>query len=263
MSNEVYHASPGLNKSKLDMVLDDPASLKWVQDCPVDDEKLKTLDFGSAFHTAVLEPELFDDLYAVEPDVNKRTNAGKQEIKDFIEVNGYKTILTAPEYKKLKLMAGSAMAHPTVQTLIENKTGTEVSIFADDPETGLLLKSRNDLESEISDMKFISDLKTIDRLDSIPKSIHEYHYHIQEHHYKTVYRLHHGKEPDGFLFIFVAKTIELGRYPVKVVELDQPTREVGEILWEDAINKYMECEKTNNWPGITKMSLPHWVFNSH
>ena len=260
MTNEAYHKAPGLNKSKLDMVMKDPASIQWAKDCPVDHEKLKTLDFGSAFHTAILEPDLFDDQYAVEPLVNKRTNAGKEETAEFHKLNGHKTIITAPEYKKLKLMAGSAMAHPSVRALVENKTGTEVSIFAEDPETGLLMKSRNDLESEINGKNFIVDLKTTDKLDSIPKSIHEYHYHIQEAHYKAVYRMHHGVYPDTFLFIFVAKTIELGRYPVKVVELDEPTKEIGKIMWENAVREYEECELNNNWPGVSEIGLPRWAY---
>lgn len=260
MSNEAYHKAPGLNKSKLDMVMDDPASIQWAKDCPMDHEKLKTLDFGSAFHTAVLEPELFDDQYAVEPEVNKRTNAGKAETAEFHKANGHKTIITAAEYKKLKLMAGSAMAHPTVRALVENQTGAEVSIFAEDPATGILMKSRNDLESEINGSKFIADLKTTDKLESIPKSIHEYRYHVQDCHYTEVYNLHHGFYPDAFLFIFVAKTIELGRYPVKVVELNEPTKEVGRVLWEEAVRKYGECEVNDNWPGVSEVGLPQWAY---
>lgn len=262
MANEEYHAAPGISRSVLEMVLDDPASIEWMYNCPVDTEKLKTLDFGSACHTAILEPELFDSLYAVEPSVNKRTNAGKQEIEDFHAVNGHKTIITHDERKKINFMVGSALAHPLVKSLLNNKTGTEVSTFAINPETGLLLKSRNDLESDINGMKIIADIKTIDDLKNIPKAIHEYRYHFQEHHYKMVYQLHHGVLPDAFLFIFISKTIELGRYPVQVVELDLEAKQFGEVLWQEAISKYLKCKTQNNWPGIRRVFLPAWAFKN-
>tara|TARA_B100000614_G_scaffold234700_1_gene230880 strand:- start:1266 stop:2054 length:789 start_codon:yes stop_codon:yes gene_type:complete len=260
MTNEEYHAAPGLNKSKLTMMMDDPALVRWIENCPVDDEKVKTLDFGSAFHTAVLEPELFDDQYAVEPDVNKRTNAGKAELAEFQQANGHKTIISAAEYKKIKLMAGSAIAHPAISALIRAKTGTEVSIFAEDPATGLLVKCRNDLEAEINGLKFVCDLKTIDKLDMIPRAIHEYHYHVQEAHYKEVYRLEHGAYPDHFLFIFCAKTIECGRYPVRLVELDYDTQEVGRQKWETAMSDYAHYEVNDNWPGVCVAGLPKWAY---
>lgn len=259
MTNEEYHAAPGLNKSKLDMIMEDPALAKWIESCPVDDEKTKTLDFGSAFHTAMLEPELFDALYAVEPIVNRRTNAGKDELKKFHELHGNKTIITSAEYKKIELMVGSAMAHPAINTLIKGKTGIEVSIFAEDPETGLLMKSRNDLETKVNGLDIICDLKTIESLDRIPKNIYDFHYDIQEAHYKEVYRMQHGKYPDAFLFIFCAKTINCGRYPVRVVELDEETKEAGKAKWQGAVTKYSQCLNNNDWPGICTAGLPSWA----
>jgi len=262
MTNEEYHAAPGVNKSTLEMVLDDPASIQWMQGCPIDIEKLKTLDFGSACHTAILEPDLFDSLYAVEPSVNKRTTIGKQGIEDFHAINGHKTIITHDDLKKINFMAGSALAHPLVKSLIDNKVGAEVSTFALDPNTGLILKSRNDLESDINGMKIIADLKTIDDLKNIPRAVHEYRYHFQEHHYKKVYEFYHGVLPDAFLFIFMSKTISLGRYPVQVVELDLEAKQFGEVLWQEAISKYVKCKNQNNWPGIRRVFLPSWAFKN-
>ena len=37
----------------------------------------KAMQMGTAIHCGILEPELFDGLVVVQPEVNKRTNAGK------------------------------------------------------------------------------------------------------------------------------------------------------------------------------------------
>ena len=48
ISNEEYHAGDGVSKSQLDMVALSPALLQWQKSAPVDTEKLKALDMGTA-----------------------------------------------------------------------------------------------------------------------------------------------------------------------------------------------------------------------
>lgn len=50
ISNEDYHAGDGVSKSQLDMVALSPALLQWQKSAPVDTEKLKALDMGTALH---------------------------------------------------------------------------------------------------------------------------------------------------------------------------------------------------------------------
>ncbi|EAQ1053091.1 PD-(D/E)XK nuclease-like domain-containing protein, partial [Salmonella enterica subsp. enterica serovar Cerro] len=57
--NEAYHAGPGVSKSQLDDIADTPAIYLWRKNAPVDTEKTKSLDTGTAFHCRVLEPEEF------------------------------------------------------------------------------------------------------------------------------------------------------------------------------------------------------------
>ncbi|MGE5046901.1 exodeoxyribonuclease VIII, partial [Yersinia enterocolitica] len=60
ISNEDYHSGPGVSKSQLDDVAINPAILTWKKTAPVDTEKLKALDMGTALHCLLLEPEEFD-----------------------------------------------------------------------------------------------------------------------------------------------------------------------------------------------------------
>ncbi len=110
--NEAYHAGPGVSKSQLDDIADTPAIYLWRKNAPVDTEKTKTLDTGTAFHCRVLEPEEFSKRFIIAPEFNRRTSAGKEEEKTFLEECARTgiTVLTAEEGRKIELMYQSVMA---------------------------------------------------------------------------------------------------------------------------------------------------------
>ncbi|HFS4330758.1 TPA: PD-(D/E)XK nuclease-like domain-containing protein, partial [Escherichia coli] len=137
ISNENYHAGPGVSKSQLDDIADTPALYLWRKNAPVDTTKTKTLDLGTAFHCRVLEPEEFSNRFIVAPEFNRRTNSGKEEEKAFLRecASTGKTVITAEEGRKIELMYQSVMALPLGQWLVESAGHAESSIYWEDPET--------------------------------------------------------------------------------------------------------------------------------
>lgn len=85
ISNEDYHAGDGVSKSQLDMVAKNPALLQWINAAPVDTEKLKALDMGTALHCKLLEPEEFSKRFILAPEFNRRTTAGKEAEAAFLK----------------------------------------------------------------------------------------------------------------------------------------------------------------------------------
>lgn len=144
--NEAYHAGPGVSKSQLDDIADTPAIYLWRKNAPVDTEKTKTLDTGTAFHCRVLEPEEFSKRFIIAPEFNRRTSAGKEEEKTFLEecARTGRTVLTAEEGRKIELMYQSVMALPLGQWLVESAGYAESSVYWEDPETGILCRCRPD-----------------------------------------------------------------------------------------------------------------------
>ncbi|HAF3783576.1 TPA: exonuclease VIII [Salmonella enterica] len=110
--NEAYHAGQGVSKSQLDDIVDTPAIYLWRKNAPVDTEKTKSLDTGTAFHCRVLEPEEFSKRFIIAPEFNRRTSAGKEEEKTFLEECARTgiTVLTAEEGRKIEFMYQSVMA---------------------------------------------------------------------------------------------------------------------------------------------------------
>ena len=92
LTNDEYHSRGEISNSNLSALSNDPLALHWARDCPQDSTKMKTLDFGSAVHTALLEPHLWSREYAVAPFFNMRTKAGKEEAADFEQLHDDKTI---------------------------------------------------------------------------------------------------------------------------------------------------------------------------
>ncbi|EJV2158880.1 PD-(D/E)XK nuclease-like domain-containing protein, partial [Escherichia coli] len=160
ISNENYHAGPGVSKSQLDDIADTPALYLWRKNAPVDTTKTKTLDLGTAFHCRVLEPEEFSNRFIVAPEFNRRTNAGKEEEKAFLMecASTGKTVITAEEGRKIELMYQSVMALPLGQWLVESAGHAESSIYWEDPETGILCRCRPD--KIIPEFHWIMDVKT-------------------------------------------------------------------------------------------------------
>ncbi|EKC0015979.1 PD-(D/E)XK nuclease-like domain-containing protein, partial [Salmonella enterica] len=119
--NEAYHAGPGVSKSQLDDIADTPAIYLWRKNAPVDTEKTKSLDTGTAFHCRILEPEEFNKRFIIAPEFNRRTSTGKEEEKTFLEecARTGRTVLTAEEGRKIELMYQSVMALPLGQWLVE------------------------------------------------------------------------------------------------------------------------------------------------
>ncbi|EMA3540214.1 PD-(D/E)XK nuclease-like domain-containing protein, partial [Salmonella enterica] len=178
--NEAYHAGPGVSKSQLDDIADTPAIYLWRKNAPVDTEKTKTLDTGTAFHCRILEPEEFSKRFIIAPEFNRRTSAGKEEEKTFLEecARTGRTVLTAEEGRKIELMYQSVMALPLGQWLVESAGYAESSVYWEDPETGILCRCRPD--KIIPEFHWIMDVKTTADIQRFRTAYYDYRYHVQD-----------------------------------------------------------------------------------
>lgn len=178
--------------------------LHWVEH-PEDDESTEALEFGKAFHMAVLEPERFGDEYRVLPhDAPMRPTAAMLKAKkpspesiarvdwwaNWNANNAGKLILTRAAYDLASRMGAALRAYRMDfgGTLIRcgelfDACQKEVTIRWVDEETGLPCKARFDVFEP--DLRFGGDAKSV--LDASPpvfsRSIHRYRYHVQHAHY--------------------------------------------------------------------------------
>ncbi|HAW0816699.1 TPA: exodeoxyribonuclease VIII [Escherichia coli] len=258
ISNENYHAGPGVSKSQLDDIADTPALYLWRKNAPVDTTKTKTLDLGTAFHCRVLEPEEFSNRFIVAPEFNRRTNAGKEEEKAFLMecASTGKTVITAEEGRKIELMYQSVMALPLGQWLVESAGHAESSIYWEDPETGILCRCRPD--KIIPEFHWIMDVKTTADIQRFKTAYYDYRYHVQDAFYSDGYEAQFGVQPT-FVFLVASTTFECGRYPVEIFMMGEEAKLAGQLEYHRNLRTLADCLNTDEWPAIKTLSLPRWA----
>ncbi|ECO5168465.1 exonuclease VIII [Salmonella enterica] len=256
--NEAYHAGPGVSKSQLDDIADTPAIYLWRKNAPVDTEKTKSLDTGTAFHCRVLEPEEFSKRFIIAPEFNRRTSAGKEEEKTFLEecARTGRTVLTAEEGRKIELMYQSVMALPLGQWLVESAGYAESSVYWEDPETGILCRCRPD--KIIPEFHWIMDVKTTADIQRFRTAYYDYRYHVQDAFYSDGYRAQFGEIPT-FVFLVASTTAECGRYPVEIFMMGEDAKLAGQREYRRNLQTLAECLNNDEWPAIKTLSLPRWA----
>lgn len=257
LSNEAYHKGPGVSKSQLDLIHKSPALFQWSKAAPEDDEKKASLNLGDAVHAILLEPHRFALEYAVAPECDRRTKAGKEQWEEFEAQAGSKVILSAEEGRKIQLIRESAMAHPHARWLLEAHGDAEASIYWRERTTGQLARCRPD--KAIPSLGWIVDVKTTADIEKFARSVYEYRYHVQDSFYSDGYEAEFGEQPAGFVFLAVSTSIDCGRYPVRLFILDSEAKAAGRTSYLSDMATYAECMRTGEWSGLETLSLPYWA----
>jgi exodeoxyribonuclease VIII len=258
LSNQAYHAAPGVSKSGLDLIAHNPAAYIWNRSAPVDEEKTGALDMGTALHCLLLEPLEFDRRFIKAPEFNRRTKDGKAEEAAFLAecADTGKIVLSAEDWRKLDLMAQSVSAHPVASWLLSQPGKAEQSIFWTDEETGELCRIRPDWM--LTEQPIIVDVKKVDGLDRFERHAEEFRYHVQDAMYSDGYYHHFGTWP-RFLFLIVSSSISAGRYPVDVVELEPDWKQSGHELYRRDLNTYHQCRQNDDWLHTRTLKRPYWA----
>jgi exodeoxyribonuclease VIII len=258
LSNEEYHAGPGVSKSQLDQIAESPATYMWAKRAPVDEEKLKAFDMGSATHCRILEPDEFKDRFIIAPEFNRRTTAGKADEAEFLEncAKTGKTVISAEDGRKLELMRDSVFAHPDAHWLLEQAGHSEASFYWIDPETGELCRIRPD--RHLTEHPIIIDVKTVADMGRFEQHVEEFRYHVQDAMYSEGFHQVTGEWPD-FVFIAVSTSISCGRYPVRVRPLTDDWKEAGKDLFRRDLDRFHECRINDDWHDFKPLLRPAWA----
>jgi hypothetical protein len=249
LSNEAYHADPAVSKSILDKINKSPLHCRAYLD-GLRTEPTAAMQFGTALHTAVLEPHLFAAQYAVF-DGDRRTKDGKLHY-ELLRSTGA-TIISAADSDAISAMSAAIHAHPMASWLLRDGMA-EQSVFWTDPTTGLQCKCRPDwwrTDGIVIDVKTTEDASPA----AFARSIATFRYHVQAAHYLA------GTQADRFVFVVVEKKAP---FAVAVYELDSIALELGEMQRTLDLSAFNECHTSGYWPGysdvIETIALPGWAF---
>ncbi len=252
LTNEAYHSSEGISKSGLDLVMRSPAHYRFADKR----ESTRAMEIGTALHCAILEPERFATDYMMLKEVtDRRASAYKEACK----VWSAERVLTGSEADKVAGMQESVRSNPHLTEYMQAPGRCELSVFANDPVTGVLVKCRFD---KLTDSVLAVDLKKTQDLRDFGKSVANYGYHIQAAFYSDVYKWATGEELRGFVFAAVEENMPHASAPLI---LDEEALEIGRMQYREALNTYAECLAADEWPGIAvepqTIQLPSWYIN--
>ncbi len=126
----------------------------------------EAMDFGTALHCAILEPERFKRDFAVAPKVDRRRKADKEIWVMFEATHTREEILEDGDMRAITRMAASVWARP-ISSAILSSGHSEVAVVWRDEETGLMCKGLIDHIGQFDGWTWIVDLKST--LDATPR----------------------------------------------------------------------------------------------
>ena len=198
MTEKEYRENPALSRSELWQINDSPQKFKYYMTNP--EPPTESLLFGSVFHKLVLEPETFNDEFAVEIDVDKRTKDGKERYQNWLSDIGDKTVVPAKMYTKALEMTQVINNSRLAKALLEGEK--EHAYFWTDDFTQVECKCRIDCLRELKGKLVIVDLKTASssNTDKWIRDSLRFGYDVQVAMYSEGIKANYGVQPE---FVFV------------------------------------------------------------
>ena len=257
LTNEAYHALKAVSPSQIKVLGRSP--LHYYDQFLADDREKREpspeIIKGTALHTAVLEPELWDSTVAVPSQrFDRRTKAGKELAAAFEAESAGKLVLSPDDAEDVRRMADAVRRHPAARFLLELPGRREASYTWTDPQTGLACKTRPDWHSK--DRRIVVDVKTTRDASRVEfaKSIANLDYHVQAAWNQDAI----GAEQ--FLTIAVENTRP---YAVAVYPASGAMIAAGRRRIEAAMTLLAECHASGRWPGYGDLvqepiELPAW-----
>lgn len=257
LTNEAYHRLKAVSPSQIKVLGRSP--LHYFDQFLAEDREKKeptpAMLMGTALHTAVLEPELWDQTIAVPKQAfDRRSKVGKELAAEFERESAGKIVLAPEDADEVRRMADAVRKHPAANFLLDMPGRREASYTWTDPATGLECKTRPDWHSE--DRRIVVDVKTCRDASRVEfaKAISNLDYHVQA--------AWNQGALDAEQFLTIA--VESSRpWAVAVYPASGALIAAGQRRIEQAMELLAECWRTGNWPGYGDLvqepiDLPAW-----
>lgn len=235
-----------VSKHDLDLMAKSPAHYASSQFEP--SISTPAMRFGTAAHTAILEPHNMASEIAVLPQCDRRTKAGKELAFAFEAESQGMTIISSEEMHHIDQMTTAVVTHKVAGPLVKDAKHIEASGIWDHVASGERMRCRPDIIHD----DLVVDLKTA--MDAsrwaFSSSMHKYRYHVQAAIYLDGMINLGVVSPDAkFVFLVVEKRPP---YSVAIYAVQQEDLDRGRLQYEHDIMRYAGCKKENRWPGYSE-----------
>ena len=217
--------------------------------------------FGSAFHMALLQPDLYATEYLVAPDVNRRTAEGKLAYDKFVYEADGKQVLTSNDSIKISEMVTAVRQNPIANELLSNCLYYEHKVTWTNQDTGVPMRGVVDAMSS----DYIIDIKTT--MDANPYKFQRDCFANMYHRQAAIYMDAFGYNTKQMDFYFIA--IEKDEpYGVSVNLMDYDSIQKGREIYLDQVTEYRSwveagCPSASyeywHYAGIHTIELPNYL----
>lgn len=261
LSDAEYRAADALSCSEARLVLDSPAKYRWRRDHG--EVHADHFDFGKAAHKLVLGAGASVRVVDVDDWRTKEAKAEKAAAHEAGEIP-----VKRADWDVVRAMAAAIADHPLASALFRRTSGRpEVSLFWDDARSGAPLRARLDWLPDFTGRRLvIPEYKSTTNASprAFAASAASFGYHQQHAWY--VDGVSAALDCDVPAFVFVAQEKD-PPYLVSVVELDAEAVAIGRDRNRRAIEVWLRCRRTGQWPGypleVQSASLPKWAAYQH
>ena len=212
------------------------------------DEPTAATDFGTAFHTTMLEAPNARSILVAEEGVTRAQKAWR----DVQNAARGRTPITTPEAQTLWAMRRRMLAEPGMDRLLASPYRELTLVWRHDA-TGIWCKARLDI-LDTSEASFILDLKTAKETDPrrFAYSCRDYGYTLPAGMYLAGCDAVFGEaRVKGF---FIAAIEKEPPYRMEWYDMVRHVAE-GRKRFEVLIRNFAECQAANVWPAMNR--LPH------
>jgi hypothetical protein len=257
LSNEAYHALKAVSPSQIKVLGRSPLHYhdRFLAEDREKPEPTPAMLKGTALHTAVLEPQLWDSTIAVPRQrFDGRTKAGQAAAAEFDRESAGKIVISPEDADEVRRMADAVRTHPAARFLLELPGRREASYTWTDEATGLECKTRPDWHSE--DRRIVVDVKTCRDASRVEfaKAISNLDYHVQAAWNQD------ALQAEQFITIAVEN---VRPYAVAVYPASGALIAAGQRRIQAAMTQLAECWQSGRWPGYGDLvqepiDLPGW-----
>jgi len=273
LTSEQYHSSSRISRGDLVMLTLPKTALDFIYDRQHQEPPSAAMVRGSALHTAILEPDLFDEEYVLMPMDAKRTKKGdKERIDDFIAqatADGKQVVGWDYRKKQLALTEVTAVVevskrvreNPEAMRVLQGPGLTEVSVAWE--ADGVDKRCRVDRTYYTKHGPVGVDLKSAGGEDgawapNFAREMTKRNLQMQAGHYLEGLTVATGEEHKGWLFVVYEckPPFKLYMPPLHPEDIEQGRRQ-----YKRAAELFKRCREADEWPGYVNDYEPVRLLN--
>lgn len=251
ITKENYRAFPAVNMSLLKGIISG-GSLAHAKAGPK--ASWEVLNFGTQFHTALLEPHLFEPKIK---DYNLRTKDGREQFAHD-KLNNVQ-LLKEDELESIMAMVEEVRTHTKLCELLDHPDAqVEIPLLFRDPRTNTLMKSQIDLYTKDSDgNNWLIDLKTTRSVAGFSRDFFRMNYDLQISGYRRAL-VQNDSPVDVCAILAVEKEPP---YAAQLFIADEEILWIGGEKVDEALDQYLEAQKSGDHrpPLIQHLTAPAWL----